>query len=82
MQVTLGSDREWTKLFGSCGQDLGREGTFTSGWEGSGSSRSSSEEPAVTPSWLDSDLGIWRLLARVTESGRGKVPMPESRVLI
>lgn len=36
----------------------------------------------VTDSGLDSDLGILRALMRVTESGRGKVPMPLSRVLI
>lgn len=86
LQVTVGSDREWPMLIETCGWGFEREGTFTSGCEGSGweegGSRSSSEEPPVTPSGLDSDLGMWRPLARVTESGRGKVPMPLSRVLI
>lgn len=63
---------------GACRRVFGREGTFTWGCEGSGGE----EEPAVTPSGLDSDLGTWRPLARVTESGRGKVPIPLSRVLI
>ena len=70
-------------LVGACRRGLGREGTFTSGWEGSGREEGGSrDEPALTPSGLDSDLGMWRPLARVTESGRGKVPMPLSRVLI
>lgn len=86
VQVTVGSEREWPMLVGACRRDFAREGTFTSGREGSGwdegGSRLNSAEPAVTPPGLDSDLGMWRPLARVTESGRGKVPIPLSRVLI
>lgn len=86
LQVTVGSDREWPMLVGACRRVFGREGTFTLGCEGSGweegVSGSSSDEPAVIQSGLDSDLGMWRPLARVMESGRGKVPIPLSRVLI
>lgn len=70
-------------LWGTCGLVFWREGTFTSDGVGSGCvQEGSSGEPAVTVSGLDSDFGMWRPLARVTESGRGKVPMPLSRVLI
>lgn len=69
-------------LLVACRRVFGREGTFTSGGDGSGLEQGGSEEQAVTASGLDSDFGMWRLLARVTESGRGKVPMPLSRVLI
>lgn len=87
LHVTVGSDREWPMLVvGVCTWAFEGEGTLKSDCEGSGweegVSRLRSVEPAITPSGLDSDLGMWRLLARVTESGRGKVPMPLSKVLI
>lgn len=56
-----------------CGQDTGGgEGTLTWGWGESGSGCEGEEEGEEA----GSDLGAW------WESGRGKVPMPLSRVLV
>lgn len=81
--VTLWSDWECPVLLGACVMFLLGGDTFTSGGRGlRGEWGSSSVRLLTTDSGLDSDLGMLRALTRVTESGRGKVPMPLSRVLI
>lgn len=70
LPLTAGSDAEWAMML------------VGTGAEPSGSVVTGSAVPAITTPGLDSDLGMWRPPALVTESGRGKVPMPLSRVRI
>lgn len=73
LPVTLGSEWEWPMAGRGCGQDTGGgEGTLTWGWGESGSGCEGEQEGEEA----GSDLGAW------WESGRGKVPMPLSRVLV